>query len=455
MKASETSFRNLLEGGKQFQIPLFQRPYSWKQTDWKTLWEDLMRLYNDEIEGSHFLGSIVTQAIPGTADGISPFLVIDGQQRLITLTIILLSLRHYLKQDKNEPSNQLADELYESYLINKFKSEDNFYKVLPTQDDQEAYKKIVLEETLNDSLKTKMISKAYDFFNKNFEKKKSEKTFDYVKFKNILLERLVLVNITSDNQDNPYLIFESLNNRGQDLTQADLVRNYIFMKLPHNERDTVYTQKWLPLETSFKTKITQEEKFAGTLTNSFWFYLRKDGESVYQKDVYQAIRKHLDRSNENIKDELEKIIKFSYYYQRMAFPELEQEAKLKKYFSSFNRLDFSTCHIFLLNVYDDYQENRLSIDDFEKILIYLESYFVRRFFADKPTNFLGKIFDNLYKEVSRTKTEKKLRTLADGLYEVLASYEDGKIWPSDDEFRQGIMTRSTYKKIQMIESSFF
>ena len=132
MKASETSFRNLLEGGKQFQIPLFQRPYSWKKTDWETLWEDLMRLYNDEIEGSHFLGSIVTQAIFGTADGISPFLVIDGQQRLITLTIILLSLRHSLKQENNEQTNQLADELYENYLINKFKSDNNYYKVLLT-----------------------------------------------------------------------------------------------------------------------------------------------------------------------------------------------------------------------------------------------------------------------------------------------------------------------------------
>mgnify|MGYP002777012820 CR=1 FL=1 len=269
---------------------------------------------------------------------------------------------------------------------------------------------------------------------------------DYVKFKNILLKRLVLVNITSDNQDNPYLIFESLNYKGQELTQADLVRNYIFMKLPHNERDTVYTQKWLPLETSFKKTTTPEDKFAETLTNSFWFYLRKDGESVNQKDVYQAIRKHFDRANGYIKDELEKIIKFSYYYQRMAVSELEKEAKLKKYFSSFNRLDFSTCHIFLLNVYDDYQEKRLSIDNFEKILIYLDSYFVRRFFTDKPSRALGKIFDNLYKEVNRTKTEKKLGTLADGLYEVLTSYEDGKIWPSDDEFKQGIMTKSIYGK---------
>ncbi|WP_206815625.1 DUF262 domain-containing protein [Chroococcus sp. FPU101] len=445
MKASETSFRNLLEGTKQFQIPLFQRPYSWKKSDWETLWEDLMRLYNNEIEGSHFLGSIVTQALPGTADSISPYLVIDGQQRLITLTIILLSLRFYLKEE-NAHGVKLAEELYECYLINKFKSDNNYYKVLPTQDDQEVYKKIILDESINDTLKSKMIFKAYDFFRERLKTKKSEAKIDYGRYKNLLLERIVFVNITSDDRDNPYLIFESLNNKGQELTQADLVRNYIFMKLPHNERDTVYAQKWLPLETSFKNIIPQEDKFANILTNSFWFYLRKDGESVNQKDVYKAIRKHLDCSNINIKDELEKIIKFSYYYQRMAFSELEEEANLKKFFTYFNRLDFSTCHIFLLNVYNDYQEKRLCINDFVRILNYLESYFVRRFFTDKPTKSLGKIFDNLYKEVTQTVKNKNLATLADGLYQVLESYEGEKIWPSDDEFKQGIMTKSIYSK---------
>ena len=98
MKASETSLRNLLEGGKQFQIPLFQRPYSWKKENWETLWEDLMSLYTGAVQGSYFLGPIVTQSGSGTADGISPFIVIDGQQRLTTLTIVLAVLRNYLKK---------------------------------------------------------------------------------------------------------------------------------------------------------------------------------------------------------------------------------------------------------------------------------------------------------------------------------------------------------------------
>lgn len=117
MKASETTLRNLLEGGKQFQIPLFQRPYSWDKDNWLTLWEDLMSLYKEEVQGFYFLGPIVTQAILGTADGISPYIVIDGQQRLTTLTIALAALRNYLKKTDKD----MAQEVEELYLINKFK----------------------------------------------------------------------------------------------------------------------------------------------------------------------------------------------------------------------------------------------------------------------------------------------------------------------------------------------
>ncbi|MEG4491492.1 DUF262 domain-containing protein [Microcoleus sp. D3_18_C4] len=125
MKASETSLRNLLEGTKQFQIPLFQRPYSWTEEKWETLWEDLMKLYNDEVEGSYFLGAIVTQSIAGTADGISPYLVIDGQQRLITLTILLAAMWDHLIREKK---TEVAQELYNLYLINNIKKAKNFIK---------------------------------------------------------------------------------------------------------------------------------------------------------------------------------------------------------------------------------------------------------------------------------------------------------------------------------------
>jgi uncharacterized protein with ParB-like and HNH nuclease domain len=446
MKASETTLRNLLEGTKQFQIPLFQRPYSWNKENWETLWGDLMSLYHEEVKGSFFLGLIVTQAISGTADGISPFLVVDGQQRLTTLAIILAALRNYLK--KVETS--IAEEVKEQYLINKFKKNDDFYKILPTQDDREVYKSIITSEKAKDIPKKGQIYEAYKFFEGKLKNHNLDEdiSFDYPKLKTILLEKLVLVNITSDDDDNPYLIFESLNNKGKELTQADLVRNYIFMQLPSKEREEVYKNEWLPLQESFKQNM-KDKPYADELTNAFWFYLRKHGNNVNQKEVYKNIKKKFENCKKNapnpiseIKAELKNLIKFAKYYQNLKFYELEQEPRLKDKFKRLIRLDFTTCHIFILNLYDEYKTEKLSLENFEKILNYLESYFVRRLFAGISPKSLGKIFDNLYTEVKNTNPN----NLIEGLQQVLQSYDKTKIWPDEEAFRQGIINKSIYSK---------
>lgn len=439
MKAAETTLRNLLEGGKQFRIPLFQRPYSWEKEHWETLWEDLMSIYTDEVKGSYFLGPIVTQAVidETTADGISPYIVIDGQQRLTTLTIILAALRSYLKKNNKE----MAQEIDELYLINKFKKNDDIYKVLPTQDDREIYKSIIQVKPSKDVTKEGKIYKAYKFFENKFKKPNLEDdiSLDYSKFKTILLERLLLVNITSDDNDNPYLIFESLNNKGEELTQADLVRNYIFMKLPHEEMQEVYENEWLPFEESFKRSLGQKE-YANELTSAFWFYLRKDGEAINQKEVYKVIKKRFDKSGIGVKSELQKLIQFAKYYQRLNVCEEEPEYRLRHRFTRLNRLNFNTCHIFLLNVYYEYEEEKLSLDNFERILLYLESYFVRRLFAGVPTNILGDVFNTLYCEVKNANPS----DLVEGLRKVLKSYDKKKVWPDDDAFHNGVISQNIY-----------
>jgi uncharacterized protein with ParB-like and HNH nuclease domain len=447
MKASETSLRNLLEGGKQFQIPLFQRPYSWKKENWETLWEDLMSLYNNDEKGYYFLGPIVTQAELGTADGISRYIVIDGQQRFTTLSILLAALRNYLKKT----DKQMAEQIHEFFLINKYQKNDDFYKVLPTQDDCNVYKSIIdnkTSKTKNKEVQSGQIYEAYKFFDSKLKKPFEDEdiVLDYAKFKNIILERLVLVNITSDNNDNPYLIFESLNNKGEELTQADLVRNYIFMKLPCEEREEVYNTEWLPIQESFKFNMKQKE-YADELTNAFWFYLRKDGEAVNEKAVYKSIKQRFDESAKRfekpelgIKAELANLIKFTNYYLRLNFDEEEQEPKLKRWFQRLKKLNFNTCHIFLLNIYDDYEMKCLSIQDFDKILLYLESYFVRRWIVGISTRALGTLFNNLYKQVKAKNPD----DLVSGLREILINFEKTQLFPDDDLFRQHLIHEALY-----------
>jgi uncharacterized protein with ParB-like and HNH nuclease domain len=439
MKASETTLRSLLEGTKQFQIPLFQRPYSWEKENWEALWTDLISLYTGEVEGCYFLGPIVTQAVAGTADGISPFIVIDGQQRLTTLTIILAVLRNLL----NNSDPEIAQEVSELYLINKFKKNDDYYKVLPTQDDREVYKSLIKSVKVKDIKKSGNIYETYKFFDNKFKKPDPDEEIlmDYAKFKVILLERLVLVNITSDDGDNPYLIFESLNNKGKALTQADLVRNYIFMQLPREEQDEVYQQEWLPCQEKFKENLKHKD-YSDELTTAFWFYLRKDGFSINQKEVYKTIKKRIDDSPQNIKAELKNLIQFAGYYQRFNFPEQEKNTTLRRRFERLKRLDFSTCQMFLLNIYDCYKNESLSLDKFEAILNYLESYFIRRWVVGESTRALSKFFDGLYKKVKENNSE----DLVIGLRDVLLSTHDKTpVFPDDESFKQGLINKPLYK----------
>lgn len=445
MKASETSLRILLEGTKQFQIPLFQRPYSWTEDKWETLWEDLMKLYNDEVEGSYFLGAIVTQSIPGTADGISPYLVIDGQQRLITLTILLAAMRDHLSAQKNK---ELAQELYSLYLTNQYKkNSEEFYKVLPTEEDRDTYQTIVQDKDKDKKTKKEgqtqkgQIYESYKFFKKQLKKpnKDEDFTLDIAKFKGVILERLILVNITSDDKDNPYLIFESLNYKGQELTQADLVRNYIFMQLPRERREEIYKNTWLPLQDKFKANMAPKQ-YAGELTTAFGFYLRKDGKAVGEKEVYKEIKNRFDRAKNDSELKLEELVQFANYYQCLKFDNNEPQVSLQRCFKRLLRLDFTTCHIFLLNVYHQYEQKELSIENFEKILRYLESYFVRRWFAKVSTRSLGNVFENLYVEVKAANPD----DLVEGLREVLSGYDKTKIWPSDEVFRTGILNTPVY-----------
>lgn len=434
MKASETSFRNLLEGSKQFKVPLFQRPYSWEKGNWETLWDDLMSLYSDGVEEYHFLGPIVTLAEPGTADGISPYLLIDGQQRLITLTLLLIALRDLLKQQGSE----LAEELHEYYLINKFKKGDDRYKVLPTQADSSFYQQIVQAK---EPEKRGRIDEAYLFFLNKLEKGESadpNTPLNLSKLKTVILERLTLVSITLNDDDNPYLIFESLNYKGAPLTQADLIRNYFFLQIPKDKHDEIYSNSWLPLQEGFKA--VARGRYLDELTLAFWQYLRKDGVSLKQNQVYQVFKQAFENKQLDALQELKQVLEYADYYRRVHFPETEKEPKLFRWFNRFKRLDFTTCYPLLLNLHHDYKNKHISLAEFEQALRYVESYFVRRLLCGMPSNALDKVFNTLYREIK----ERWSGDLVNTLRQVLLGLQRTQVWPDDDSLRRSIVEERLY-----------
>ncbi|HBU06325.1 MAG TPA: DUF262 domain-containing protein, partial [Nitrospiraceae bacterium] len=140
MQAKETKLQDIIEGTKQYVIPLFQRTYSWTNKEWDVLWKDLMELSETENPRSHFIGSIVNMPTVSVPEGVAKFLLIDGQQRLTTIFILLTLLRNKARESQN---HEFAEEINNTLLVNPYKKDNDFFKLMPTQVDRDIYKNFI------------------------------------------------------------------------------------------------------------------------------------------------------------------------------------------------------------------------------------------------------------------------------------------------------------------------
>lgn len=404
MQAKETKLQDIIEGTKQYVIPLFQRTYSWTVKEWEILWKDLIELCEAEKPRSHFIGSIVNMPTVSVPEGVAKFLLIDGQQRLTTIFILLTLLRNKAREIQNQ---EFAEEINNTLLVNPYKKDNDFFKLMPTQVDRDIYKNLIngkSNETGN------QLMSAYNFF----EKKLRQVEFEHEKLKKIITSYFSVVSIVLDTDDNPYLVFESLNAKGRPLTQADLIRNYFFMRIHIEEQDKVYNDYWQPMQTALNESLTEYIRH----------FLMRDGNIIRQNDVYYALKERVSATNAI--DYLTELQKYSVYYQRLIYPEFEPEEDLQKYFRRLNRIEVTTAYPLLLNFYGDYTANKISKADFIAILKTLENYLIRRFVCNVPTNQLNKIFPPVYSLL----TTKHQDNVAEGVKAILQN----KGYPKDNEF---------------------
>lgn len=404
MQAKETKLQDIIEGTKQYVVPLFQRTYSWTNKEWEILWKDLVELCETEKPRTHFIGSIVNMPTVSVPEGVAKFLLIDGQQRLTTIFILLTLLRNKARENQNQ---EFAEEINNTLLVNPYKKDNDFFKLMPTQVDRETYVNFINgrpNETDN------QLTKAYNFF----DKKLKQIQLEHEKLKKIITSYFSVVSIVLDADDNPYLVFESLNAKGRPLTQADLIRNYFFMRIHVDKQDEVYNEYWQPMQTALNDNLTEYIRH----------FLMRGGNIVNQTDVYYALKESV--SPINAIDYLKELKKFSIYYQRLIYPEFEPEEDLQKYFRRLNRIEVTTAYPLLLNFYNNYAENKISKTDFVTILKIIENYLIRRFVCNVPTNQLNKIFPTVYPQL----IAKRADNLVEGVKTVLQS----RSYPKDNEF---------------------
>ena len=392
MHSNDQYLLEFLEQPHQLNIPIYQRKYSWTIKQCQQLLDDIERIGESNEKDTHFLGAIVFKSI---YDKISKKTIIDGQQRITTLNLLIGALANYIYNSQHEEIDMDADELVDSYLVNPAKKGELYYKLFLTEDDKRTLIKIIdnirtdekLEFTEEDS---KSVSTNYEFFKREI---KEENVVNVYKG----LSKLLIVYIELSDLDNPQLIFESMNSTGLDLSQADLIRNYLLMGLEQEEQEKLYDKYWKKIEQLFeKQKSSVFDKFIRD------FLTVNTGDVPVFRNIYADFKTYSRK--EKFKDNVEKLVKdifdYSNYFAAIAFGK-EKDPVLKKNFDSLKSMGYDVTYPFLLSLYRDYKENKLSKEDFITIIKLTESYLIRRLICGIPTASYNKTFANIYKELDK------------------------------------------------------
>ncbi len=426
MKATQAQLLSLLDGKKQFIVPIYQRTYTWKIKQCKQLLEDIIRVGRSENEESHFIGSIVyfTPELT-TQTSVPELLVIDGQQRLTTVSLLLLALTEFLKKEDEVIADETWEEIKDTYLINGHRKDVSKYKLLLTKKDKNTYIGL-LDGIESEENKSEKIYQNFSFFLNEINR-------DNAKLIYLGIKKLTIVDVLLErNRDNPQLIFESLNSTGIDLNQADLIRNFVLMGQVVDKQNYLYEKYWYPMEQSFGEGISSLAYFIRD-------YLTMKTSSIPNLNlVYETYKEFLKKEFgfNHIEKAVEDLFNYSKYYVRIVFNK-EQDKDLLNRFKQINKLRIDTSFPLLLAIYDDFENESISKDEFIEILDLIISYVFRRLICGIPTNSLNKTFATFYKKI---KSEEYLESVK-AIFLLLDSY---KKFPSDTEFKKELLIKEVY-----------
>jgi uncharacterized protein with ParB-like and HNH nuclease domain len=392
MKANETKIEDFLSSNKtQFVIPVYQRNYDWSTSQCKQLLDDILEVGVEKGMNTHFIGSIVyVHDDVYTSSRIKELTIIDGQQRLTTLTLIYLALYRLAIELQDE---SMVNEISETYLINKFAPEEEKLKLRPTENNDKALK-YLLRSDLDEEYVA--FSKLIDNFN-YFKGRIIPQNYEFVQRG---LSKLMFVEISLDREkDDPQRIFESLNSTGLELSQADLIRNYILMGLNRANQNKIYANYWDIIEKLAKDEMLNTSRVSDFIRD----YLTLENNKIPNKSkVYLAFKTKFPTTNlEDLKNNLTPIKSLVKYYNKLINPKNETDRAIRTELEYINRLEINVAYPFLMKVYEDYSEEVISKNVFLEILDFIQSFVLRRFIVGLPTNSLNKIFMTLYNKIDQ------------------------------------------------------
>lgn len=422
MKAGEKEFLSYLEGSnKNFIIPVYQRNYNWKKEQCKVLFDDLEDIIKSGFR-THFLGSVVSIYSIG-----KEYLVIDGQQRMTTMSLLLIAMCNVIKDFSEEKNIITTQEEIKDFLINKHsRDEEKKIKLKPILEDRKAYYGLFEEDIQIDNNSNIGLNYSY-FYNRILK--------DNVCVDDLFeaIQRLIIVDIELKNgEDDPQLIFESLNSTGLDLSEADRVRNFVLMGKDSKTQEELYNKYWYKIEKNTDDNVSSFIRDYLTI---------KERNIPNKNKVYISFKNYVSENKIDIEELLKDLLIFSRYYREISCFDTEDEY-INELLKRINKLEIYVSYPFLLELFDDYYNNLIGKEELCKCLELIECFILRRIVCNVPTNALNKIFMNLGREVKKFKDYKA--NYYDILKFVITNKKSSQRFPNDEEFSYSFINKDIY-----------
>ena len=423
MKGNASYLMKFLDGAqKRFTIPVYQRNYDWKKDNCKQLFDDLVNLIKDGKE-SHFFGSIVSYA-----HGRDEVVLIDGQQRITTVSLIIIAMINALKNGAIKTEDPTLVFRLEDYIIDKYNKQDRKVRLKPFRDDCTAFDKLIYAEEKEYITESK-VTINYRYFYDRIVTLKELSADDL--FNAIQCLEIIDIELEPQHGDNPQLIFESLNSTGLDLTESDKIRNFVLMNLAPERQEKYYDSYWNKIEKCSKDDLD------GFVRN---YLTIKQGVIPSLKTIYPSFKDYT-KGFRDIEEVLKDMLVYALAYRDITSFNVGNE-KANEVAKRLDLLDMTVAYPFFMAFLVYAKDTSLEGEEIYNVFSCIESFIFRRLMCDLPTNALNKIFATLHSSVMKQK--KETDTYSSVMIYILESKKLSSAFPKDEEFLNGFATKNIY-----------
>ncbi|GAA7951737.1 DUF262 and DUF1524 domain-containing protein [Helicobacter pylori] len=427
MEADATTLLKFIKDNQKNQlvIPIYQRLYSWEKEQCKQLWDDIIKIGGDDKMDGHFIGSIL-YVLDGITHSDNALLIIDGQQRLATITLLLIALRDHLNDEDEFLKKFSCQKIQNRYLINSDKDGDKKFRLILSESDKDTLLSLIDKDRRKPSELSSKIVENFKLF-EEWIRKNTNKLETIFKG----LEKLMIVEIALEKEkDDPQLIFESMNSKGMELTQTDLIRNYIVMETEDEKQEGFYNKYWRAMEEDFK----QDKKWFDRFVRHYLTIKTREIPNISK--VYAALKDYRQEEGIGIEDLLKDLQKYCGYFCQIVFKK-EADKDLNKALGFLVDLEMDVVYPLLLELYSDYSDGVLSKDDFRRSIALIENYICRMAVCGLGKG-LNKFFASFARHIQKDEYFKSLK-------EHFVSLKGGQRFPNDDEFKKLFITINFYR----------